>query len=303
VDLPPGFTARLAGAHGDDPDGERLAGGIARTIEFTRLALTSLGIADEGATTSAAAHAFTSCFGFGLRHHAVCGRDFAFPRKPASWRGVIEKGVAAFDRSGGDFALLGETVALAAGLPSPLSVLPEDVFGILGVTLAVVVEARGKSLAPALARTAHDGNAGVGRLAAGRAYVGREMRAIALKLGASPDEAEAIADRAAAHYSAGFSCMLQTSNRGGVLGYAEHSECSGDGIRRAVAQCLEMLCALPETYTSLDRGLIVSDVSEICLRGSAGSFESGCAQGLAVIASLPLLQSIKSAQAVEGASQ
>jgi hypothetical protein len=285
VELPPGVTSPLA-SHPDDPAGERLALGIVRAIEHARAALRALGVPASDTIETAAAHGFASAFSFALRHYVARGRDVP-PRPESSWRGAIERGASAFHRGGCDWALVGEQVAREAGILRR----PDDAIGILGATLAVLDATGGLKLSAVpgtlTARLGHDRDANGQRLAHGRTYVASELAGAAKRLGADEDTAAAIGTRGQAHYAAGFTCALHVTRRGPSA--PDYSEMSGTGIRRAVDRAIEVLGALAPSSTSIDRALVAGDLAEACLRADAGSFESVCGQGMAVLGALPML--------------
>ena len=271
VNIPPGFTTRAASFAPDDVHGERMARGVAAACEFSRPLAASLGV-DPDVLASAAALGWVRGFGLGIRSFFVRGREVP-PRFPALWRGALDAAATTF-RATGDYARVGEAVAQVAGTGK----LPDDVLGIVGAALAVLDVAK---IAPA--SVARQGTNA--RLDAGATHVRYELHGAALRLGADETRASAAAQRGVDHYEATFSALQPMARFPKSTAYDENR---GGGIRRAVAHTLEWLAGTPDTMTTLDRALIASDSVEGCLRAS-GSFESACAQGMGVLAALPLL--------------
>ena len=217
-------------------------------------------------------HGWVRGFGLGIRSFFVRGREVP-PRFPALWKGALDAAATTF-RATGDYARVGEAVAQVAGTGK----LPDDVLGIVGAALAVLDVAKiGPASVPRQGTNA--------RLDAGSAHVRYELHAAALRLGADEKTASAAAQRGVDHYEATFAAMRLMARwpKSTVL-----DENRGDGIRRALAHTLEWLAGVPDGATTLDRALIAADSVEGCLRAS-GSFESVCAQAMAVMAALPLL--------------
>ena len=239
VEVPPCFTSRIA-SHGDDPGGERLAAGIARTIEFTRSALTALRVTDDdGAIATAAAHAWTSCFSFGLRHYVARGRDDA-AEEARELEEVIERGVSG----------LRANRRLGAGGVRTWRLLPAFRRLLRCRPVRGARHAR-RDASRRRCRPWQEPRPGAGRGARSRTRMietradsasrmggptsPRELRAVAVKLGASEAEAEAIAGPWRVALRRGLrACTLHLSNRGGS-GAVEYGEIRGDGMRRAVS--------------------------------------------------------------------